>query len=163
MEGLEAQDSLLVRKIEKGTVIDHIPAWKSDLVVKALRLDRLKQDGSDVSVAILQNVRSKRLGRKDVIKLDSWYVDENAADILCLILPTATINYIRGWMATKYTPKVPDNIEGKIKCPELLCISNGNREPVTTRFRTLKHERMLQCHYCDTLIDFEKSPDYVRA
>ena len=163
MEGVEAQDSLLVRKIENGTVIDHIPAWKSELVVKALRLDRLKRDGSDISVAILQNVMSKRLGRKDLIKIDRWYVDENEADILCLILTTATINYIKGWRATKYIPKVPDRIEGKIRCPELLCISNGNREPVTTVFRTLKQERMLQCYYCDTLIGFEKIPDYVRT
>jgi len=85
-----------VRKIEDGTVIDHIPAWKADLVLRVLRLQRLAKSELDVSVAVLQNVVSGRLGRKDVIKVDRWRIDENEADILCLIFPTATINYIKG-------------------------------------------------------------------
>ncbi len=163
MKESETHDSLLVRKIEGGTVIDHIPAWRSDLVVKALRIGRLMRGESNVSVAILQNVISKRLGRKDLVKVDNWFVDQKDADILCLILPSVTVNYIRSWKANKYTPKVPDRIEGEIRCPEVRCVSNGAREPVTTRFRTLKRERMLQCDYCDTLIEFEKIPDYASA
>jgi aspartate carbamoyltransferase regulatory subunit len=162
MEGLETRDRLLVRRIESGTVVDHISAWKSDLVVKVLKLDRLRVEGQTTSVVILQNVTSGRIGRKDIIKLDGLYIDESEADIICLVQPTATINFIRDWKATKYVPKVPDTIEGKIRCPELQCISNAKREPVTTRFRTLKEERLLQCHYCDSLLEFGKIPDHVR-
>jgi len=157
------QDKLLVRKIERGTVIDHIPAWKSDLVTRVLRLDRLAGTGSNVSVAILQNVASERLGKKDVVKVDRWRVDEGEADILCLIFPSATINYIEDWKVSKYQASVPDTIEGRIKCPELSCISNAPREPLTTRFLTLKKERALQCRYCDTLLDFDRIPDQVKA
>jgi len=163
MREAESHDGLLVRKIEQGTVIDHIPAWRSELVVRALRLERLKKTGSNISVAILQNVMSKRLGRKDVVKVDNWFVDENEADILCLILPSVTVNYIRGWKADKYAAKVPDRIEGKLRCPEVLCITNGAREPITPRFRTIKSERLLQCEYCDTLIGFEKIPDHAKT
>ncbi len=163
MKEAETHDGLLVRKIESGTVIDHIPAWKSSLVVKALRIGNLMKGESNVSMAILQNVISKRLARKDVVKVDNWFVDQKDADILCLILPSVTVNYIREWKASKYTPKVPDRIEGKLRCPEVRCVSNGAREPVTSRFRTLKPQRMLQCDYCDTLIDFEKIPDYATA
>ena len=162
MEGSEARDRLLVRKIENGTVIDHIAAWKSDLVVKVLKLDRLKVDGQTTSVVVLQNVASRRIGRKDIVKLDGLYIDESEADIICLVQPTATINYIRDWKTTKYAPKVPDAIEGRIRCPEMQCISNAKREPVTAKFRTLKEDRLLQCHYCDSLFEFGKIPDYVR-
>lgn len=158
-----AQDKLLVRKIEQGTVIDHIPAWKSELVLRVLRLDRLERGSTDVSVAILENVSSKMLGRKDVVKIDRWRIDEGEADIVCLIFPTITINYINAWKVSKYSPRVPDKIEGRIRCPELSCISNAAREPLTPRFLTLKRDRMLQCGYCDTLIDFDNIPDYVMA
>ena len=159
----EPHDKLLVRKIEQGTVIDHIPAWKSELVLRVLRLDRFGRRSADVSVAILENVSSKLLGKKDVVKVDRWRVDEKEADLVCLIFPTVTVNYINSWKVTKYSPRVPDKIEGRIRCPELSCISNAPREPLTPRFLTLKEERSLQCAYCDTLFDFDRIPDYVMA
>lgn len=161
MEGTE--DKLLVRKIEQGTVIDHIPAWNSELVLRVLRLDRLGRRSANVSVAILENVSSHVLGRKDVVKVDRWRIDEGEADLICLIFPTVTVNYITAWRVSKYSPRVPDKIEGRIKCPELSCISNAPREPLTPRFITLKSDRMLQCAYCDTLFEFDKIPDYVMA
>jgi aspartate carbamoyltransferase regulatory subunit len=163
MKGTEEDKGLLVRRIQEGTVIDHIPAWKSEMASKVLKLDKLARMQSEVSVAILQNVASGRLGRKDVIKIDRWQVDEGEADILSLIFPDVTINYINDWKVSKYVPKVPDEIKGRIRCPELACITNSEREPVTSRFVTLKSERLLQCHYCDTLLEFGRIPDHVTA
>jgi aspartate carbamoyltransferase regulatory subunit len=154
---------MLVRKIEQGTVIDHIPDWKAQTVAKIIRLDKLARMQADVSVAILQNVKSKSLGRKDIVKIDSWQVDERDADILSLVFPGITVNYVDEWKASKYEPKVPDVIEGRIRCPEVRCVSNAEREPVVPKFNTLKRERLLQCYYCDTLLDFDSVPDYVRA
>ena len=54
---------LLVRKIENGTVVDHVPAWKSSLVAKVFGIDRLADDAdSKVSVALLQYVPCAKLG-----------------------------------------------------------------------------------------------------
>src|SRR5712692_8602325 len=103
-------EKMLVRKIEEGTVEDHIPDWKANTVAKVLRLEKLAKMQADVSVAILQNVESKTLGRKDVIKIDKWHVDENDADILALVFPSITVNYINEWKVTKYQPSVPDSI-----------------------------------------------------
>ena len=150
-------------RIEEGTVIDHIPDWKAETVEKVLRLDELAKMKADVSVAILQNVTSKQLGRKDIVKIDRWHVDEKDADILCLVFPTITVNYIDHGNVSKYQPKVPDTIEGRIRCPELSCISNTEREPVVSRFATLKRDRLLQCHYCDTLLGFGSVPEHVRS
>jgi aspartate carbamoyltransferase regulatory subunit len=151
-----------VRKIEEGTVIDHIPDWKAETVAKVLRLDKLARMHADVSVAILQNVNSKSLGRKDIVKVDRWQVDEKDADILSLVFPGITINYVNDWQVSKYEPKVPDVIEGRVRCPEVLCISNAEREPVVSKFTALKKERTLQCWYCDTVMGFEAVPDHVR-
>lgn len=156
-------ERMLVRKIEEGTVVDHIPDWKAQTVAKVLRLDKLARMQADVSVAILQNVASKTLGRKDIIKIDRWHVDEKDADILALIFPDISVNYISEWKVTKYDPRVPDAIEGRIRCPELLCISNAEREPVVPRFSTIKKERLLQCYYCDAVLGFDSVPDHVRT
>jgi aspartate carbamoyltransferase regulatory subunit len=163
MDEKQVEERMLVRKIEEGTVIDHIPDWKAETVAKVLRLDRLAKMQADISVAILQNVNSKSLGRKDIVKIDKWHVDEKDADILSLVFPTITVNYVNKWKVSKYNPKVPDVIEGRIKCPELLCITNAQREPVAPKFVTLKRDRMLQCYYCDSLLDFDSVPDHVRS
>lgn len=163
MSEKEREERMLVRKIEEGTVIDHIPDWKAETVAKVLRLDRLAKTQTGISVAILQNVNSKTLGRKDIVKIDKWHVDEKDADILSLVFPSITVNYVNEWKVSKYHPKVPDVIEGRIKCLEVLCITNAQREPVVPKFITLKRDRVLQCFYCDTLFDFDSVPDHVRT
>lgn len=156
-------ERLLVSRIEEGTVIDHIPDWKAGTVSKVLRLDKLARMQADVSVVILENVTSKQLGRKDIIKIDRWHVDEKDADILFLVFPNITVNYIDEGKVAKYQPKVPDTIEGRIRCPEVGCISNADREPVVSKFATLKRDRLLQCRYCDTLLGFDSVPEHVRT
>jgi aspartate carbamoyltransferase regulatory subunit len=157
------EERMLVSRIEEGTVIDHIPDWNAGTVSRVLRLDKLAKMQADVSVVMLQNVMSKQLGRKDIIKIDRWHVDEGDADILCLVFPSITVNYIDEGKVAKYQSKVPDTIEGRIRCPELVCISNADREPVTPKFVTLKKERLLQCLYCDTLLGFDSVPEQVRT
>jgi aspartate carbamoyltransferase regulatory subunit len=159
----DKDERMLVSRIAEGTVIDHIPDWKAETVSRVLRLDKLARMQADVSVVMLQNVASKQLGRKDIIKVDRWNVDEKDADILCLVFPGITVNYIEEGKVSKYEPKVPDMIEGRIRCPELNCISNAEREPVVTKFSTLKKERLLQCHYCDALLPFDDVPEHVRT
>jgi aspartate carbamoyltransferase regulatory subunit len=154
---------MLVNKIEQGTVVDHIPDWRAETASKVLRLDKLARLQADISVAILQNVQSKTLGRKDIIKIDKWHVDEGDADILALVFPGITVNYIKEWKVTKYAPRVPDIIEGRIRCPEVMCITNTEREPAIARFSTNKSDRLLQCLYCDTLVGFDAVPELVRT
>jgi aspartate carbamoyltransferase regulatory subunit len=156
-------ERMLVSRIEEGTVIDHIPDWKANTVSRVLRLDKLARMQADVSVVILQNVTSKHLGRKDIIKIDRWHVDERDADILCLVFPDITVNYIDEGKVSKYQPRVPDTIEGRIRCPELNCISNTEREPVVPKFVTIKKDRLLQCLYCDALLGFDSVPEHVRT
>ena len=77
-----------IDSIQDGVVLDHIKAGKSMDIYKYLHLDQL-----DCSVAIIKNVRSARMGKKDIIKIDSPM--EVDLDVLGYIDPDITVNIIR--------------------------------------------------------------------
>ena len=56
---------MIIDAISNGIVIDHISAGKAMELYNILGLDKL-----DCSVALLKNVSSGKLGRKDIIKID---------------------------------------------------------------------------------------------
>ena len=56
-----------IDSIINGIVIDHIAAGRGMQLYKLLGLDKLE----DCSVAIIMNVHSKKMGRKDIIKVDA--------------------------------------------------------------------------------------------
>ena len=58
-----------VDEIKNGFVIDHIKAGQGMEIYRFLELDRL-----DCTVAIIKNASSKRMGRKDIIKIDTDFV-----------------------------------------------------------------------------------------
>jgi aspartate carbamoyltransferase regulatory subunit len=153
-------ESLLVRKIDWGTVLDHIPAWSAEQVIRLLNLKHLREN-PDVSLIVLQNVPSRRLGRKDIVKLYHYMVAKDEAGILALIFPTITINYIRDWKVEKEKPGIPERIVGRIKCPETSCITNLKREPAVPRFEVRQKHGVIQCRYCDTLLEIAKIPEYL--
>ena len=51
--------------VTTGIVLDHIKAGKAMQIYKYLHLDKLS-----CSVAVLQNVKSSKYGKKDIIKID---------------------------------------------------------------------------------------------
>ena len=57
-----------IDSIKNGIVLDHITAGKSLEVYKALGLDKL-----DCSVAIIKNVKSNKIGKKDILKIDEEF------------------------------------------------------------------------------------------
>ena len=57
-----------IDSIKNGIVLDHITAGKSLEVYKALGLDKL-----DCSVAIIKNVKSNKMGKKDILKIDEEF------------------------------------------------------------------------------------------
>ena len=90
-----------IDSIKNGIVIDHIQAKKGLEIYKALKLDKL-----DCSVAIITNARSKKLGRKDIIKIDR-NIDLDL-DILGYIDPNITIDIIENDKLTnKYHVELP--------------------------------------------------------
>ncbi len=155
----DKRKELIVKKIENGTVIDHIPKGKGIVVMRILRVD------CNTECYLLQNVESKKLGRKDIVKIVGRYPSKEEVDDIAIVAPTATINYVKNWgIFDKYRVKLPEKIEGLIKCPNNLCITNHERGMKTVfkvyqfkneLLKNLYGDVLLQCSYCDTLVKHE--------
>jgi aspartate carbamoyltransferase regulatory subunit len=80
-----------IGRIEYGTVIDHIASGKGAKVVEALDLAK-----SDKIVSMLMNVQSKKLGKKDVVKIEGVHLDpKEIASKISRFAPKATVNLIK--------------------------------------------------------------------
>ena len=136
---------LSVEAIEKGTVIDHIPAGKGLII---LRQFKLLHYGSAVTVGF--NLPSKTQGSKDIIKITGVWLDDNAANRLALFAPEAVVNTIDHFkVINKRRLTLPDEIAEVFRCPNTNCASHG--EPVKSRFYVRKQsgQTKLNCHYCE--------------
>ena len=77
-----------IDSIQNGIVLDHIAAGKALQIYNDLHLDKL-----DCSVAIIKNVKSQKMGKKDILKIDQD-IDINL-DVLGYIDPDISVNIIR--------------------------------------------------------------------
>ncbi|MBR1770131.1 MAG: aspartate carbamoyltransferase regulatory subunit [Bacteroidales bacterium] len=135
---------LIVKKIDNGTVIDHIPADKVFAVVKVLGLDILKDE-----ILIGTNLESQKYGKKGIIKAKNKYFQPEELDKLAIIAPTATLITIKDYaVVEKRCLEIPKEIHKIVKCINPNCITNV--EEMDTLFNVVKEEPLtLQCHYCE--------------
>ena len=132
-----------VDSVKQGIVIDHITAGKSMQIYQMLGLDAL-----ECTVAILKNVPSHRMGRKDIIKIDTDL--DLDLDVLGYISPTITVDVIRnGTVAEKKHIELPEILTDIIKCKNPRCITTTEQE-IHHIFRlTNREKRESRCIYCD--------------
>jgi len=136
---------MVIDSINDGIVIDHIRAGLGMELYRVLELDKL-----DCQVAIIQNAASRKLGKKDVIKIDSpIHVD---LDVLGYLDPDCTVNLIRGGaVAEKYSLVLPATITGVIRCKNPRCITSVEPELPQVFRLTDKAHKTYRCIYCDTV------------
>lgn len=139
-----------VKALENGTVIDHIPSDKLFNVVELLHLDTV-----NTMVTIGNNLSSKNMGKKGIIKIADKFYCEEQINRIALIAPYATINIIRDYKVTKkMVLTLPDELIGLVSCPNPKCITNN--EPMKTRFNVLnKNHLTIKCEYCEKEIEEE--------
>ena len=134
-----------IDSIRNGIVIDHIQAKKGLEIYDALKLGEL-----DCSVAIITNAKSKKMGKKDIIKIDKS-IDLDL-DILGYIDPNITINIIKDDVRVdKYHVELPKKIVNIIKCKNPRCITSIEQELNHIFVLTDKDKRAYRCKYCETL------------
>jgi len=150
---------LKVSKIKDGTVIDHIPAGRALAVAKILHITGKEQN----TVAILMNVESKKLGKKDLIKIENRVLDPKEAQLVSLIAPEATLNIISDFLVkSKHKLEPPSYVEGLIKCPNERCITNQPNEPILTKFKVIRGKTLtLECIYCGATLSSEEIVNYI--
>ncbi|QNL44946.1 aspartate carbamoyltransferase regulatory subunit [Oscillibacter hominis] len=132
-----------IDSIQNGVVLDHIKAGKSMDIYKYLHLDEL-----DCSVAIIKNVRSARMGKKDIIKIDSPM--EVDLDVLGYIDPDITVNIIRdGVRVEKKHLALPQRLVNVIHCKNPRCITMAEPQLDAIFLLNDPDKRTYRCAYCD--------------
>ena len=138
------KEELQVVALKNGTVIDHIPTDKLFTVVSLLGLKN-----SESNITIGNNLTSKKLGKKGLIKVaDRFFTDEEISR-LSVVAPNVKLNIIHNYeVVEKKQVTMPNVVKGIVKCNNPKCITNN--EPMTTIFHVISKETgMLKCHYCE--------------
>lgn len=148
---------LRVKPILNGTVIDHIARGQALNVLKILGISGT----TDATVSVVINVESRRLGKKDIVKVEDRELKEEEVDRIALIAPAATINIIRDYkVVEKRSVDLPDEIVGVVRCQNPSCISNTS-EPIRSRMLVkAKDPVQLRCIYCEQPLT-ERIADYL--
>ncbi|MFW5668778.1 MAG: aspartate carbamoyltransferase regulatory subunit [Acetivibrio ethanolgignens] len=134
---------LKVDSIEKGIVLDHIKAGKAMQIYKYLNLDAL-----DCSVAIIKNVKSNKMGAKDIIKINE-NIDINL-DVLGYIDPNITVIIIENnEIVDKKHLELPEKIVNVARCKNPRCITSVEQE-LDHVFKLVDRKNSIyRCMYCD--------------
>ncbi len=135
----------VVKAIEHGTVIDHINAHSAITILNFLNLvDRENQ----ITLGI--NLPSQSMGLKDIIKVFDWEITPDLANKVAIFAPQATINIIRnGKVDQKYMVNAPQDIESIIPCPNIKCITRGEKHPgMISVVQQIGNNLKLKCRYC---------------
>lgn len=140
---ITGKKELAVAALENGTVIDHIP---SDVLFKVVDILGIANLPNHVTIG--NNLDSKCMGKKGIIKIADMFFSEEEINRIAVIAPSAKINIIRNFeVQNKYKVVLPEKIVNIVKCNNPKCITNN--EPMRTIFHVIDSEHIhLQCHYC---------------
>lgn len=135
---------LNVGRIKEGYVLDHIKAGKSLSLFHMLKLDE-----GDCTVAMIMNVSSKKLGKKDILKVECD-IDDLNLDVLAFIDHTITVNVIKGEaIVDKKALILPKEISGIINCMNPRCITSIEQGLPHVFVLADKDAQVYRCKYCE--------------
>ena len=135
---------MIIGKIEDGIVLDHIKAGEGMTLYKILGLDSL-----DCQVALIKNAESKKMGRKDILKIDQL-IDVNL-DAIGYVDPGITVNIIKNGKLVKSTHiDPPEEIVDIIKCKNPRCITTTEQELQHVFKLTDRENGVYRCIYCES-------------
>ncbi len=143
-----------VTAIRNGTVIDHIPAGQAMRVLEMLGINKQ----TSVPVSMVMNVPSKKMGTKDIIKVEDRELTQDELNRLALVAPDAHVAIIRAYsVAEKMTIELGDEVTNVVQCTFTNCITTNLREPLPHRLKVVSREPLeLRCHYCGRPQDLEE-------
>ena len=134
---------MIIGQIKDGIVLDHITAGKSMEIYNVLKLGKL-----DCNVAMIQNAKSEKMGKKDIIKIGT-VMDLNL-DVLGYLDPGITVNIIRdGKVDKRYHLWLPERVVGVIKCKNPRCITSVEVNAVHEFRLADKDRKIYRCIYCE--------------
>jgi len=137
---------LNIDSIRNGYVIDHIKPGKGLEIYDYLKLGEI-----DCSVAIIKNAKSKKMGKKDIIKIDKKLdLDIN---VLGYIDSNITINVIENdKRIKKFHPEIPEKLVNIVKCKNPRCITSVEQELDQVCVLTDRANGVYRCKYCESRV-----------
>ena len=135
---------MYIDSIKNGYVIDHIKPGQGMKIYEYLKLEEL-----DCQVAIIKNAKSKKLGKKDIIKIEKRIdIDFN---VLGYIDPNITINVIQNDIKVgKFHPELKEEIIDVIKCKNPRCITSIERGLKHICILKDRNTATYRCKYCES-------------
>ena len=132
-----------IDSIKNGVVIDHIRSGNAMKIYSLLNLE-----STDWQVAIIKNAPSKKLGKKDIIKIAT---DEPIElDVLGFIDADITVNIIKdGALYEKKHIELPPRITDVIKCKNPRCITTTEQGISHVFELTDAENKVYRCMYCE--------------
>ena len=144
------QSDLIVRRIKDGTVIDHINEGKGLNVLEALEIDGSR--GNVITIAL--NMPSGKLKKKDMIKVEGRFLEDDDTNKLAVIVPSSTVNIIKNYkLVEKRRVSLPNQIEQIFRCSNPDCITNSQEHIESTMEVMDKENLVLKCRYCGRILD----------
>ena len=130
---------LNISGLDNGIVLDHIPAGMSMEIYKYLNLGKL-----DTQVAIIKNAKSKKMGKKDIIKI------AGRLDVIGFLNHKITVNIItNGKISEKKTLHLPKKLTDVIRCKNPRCITSIEQELPNVFLLTDAETATYRCMYCE--------------
>ena len=141
---------LKITPIKNGTVIDHI---EPGMAMKVAHLLGIPDPESRSTISIAMFVKSKKMGYKDILKIEDRELKKREVNIISLIAPSASISIIKDEeVLKKLEISLPKTISGIARCSNPNCITNKD-EPLETEFAVSDENGIrLRCIYCDRYV-----------
>jgi len=135
---------LEITGIEKGIVIDHITQGLGYKIFKELKLHT-----ASYKTALILNVSSNKLGKKDILKIDG--VTNLKLDVLGLIDPNVTITIIENdQVLEKRKIQLPQKVVGILSCHNPRCVTTIESVEDVTFLLVNATTKEYSCEFCHT-------------
>ncbi|MGL5414077.1 MAG: aspartate carbamoyltransferase regulatory subunit [Clostridium sp.] len=134
---------LKITRIKNGIVIDHINAGCGIKIFNKLELEK-----KNINVALIMNVDSNAMGKKDIIKME--LTEKLDYSLIAMISPNITINEIENEkLINKIKPTLKERVINEIECTNRNCITRDEKYVPQTFILVDKDTASYRCEYCD--------------
>ena len=141
--------------IENGINLDQIPHGNAWYIMKILNLFN-----SNSQAGVGLNLPSKKLGSKDLIKIENRLLTQNEIDAISLFCTGSTLSIIKDFkVINKLTLELPKVVNDIIVCPNKRCVSHQYVSKFHT-FVNRKYMTVVKCHYCEKEFNIEDISQY---
>ncbi len=138
------EKEMIVRKIENGIAIDHIPKMSSSKIIQILKLYNRFEFYTGI------NCNSGKIGKKDFIKIVNGDVSNEELNKIALVAPGATVMRIKNYEIVEKIPiTISDEIKNLVKCPNIGCITNQEPYKITHFIKLSEKPMKIKCKFCE--------------